>query len=88
MHSEPQEMDSQHQVFTKKLKFDTKKEVFQHQISCSGHRLVVAQKTARPTLAPGLHQSCTNTPPPSTKNWPNVLSQPGAWQYVCMYVCM
>ena len=67
MHSEPQEMDSQHQVFTKKLKFDTKKGVFQHHISCSGHRLVDAQKTARPTLAPGLHQSYTNTPPEHQK---------------------
>ena len=73
-------MDFQHQVFTKKLKFDTKKGVFQHQISCSGHRLVDAQKTAR-------HQVCTSRapPPPSTKTWPTVLSQPGAWQHMSTY---
>ena len=50
MHSEPQKMDFQHQLFTKKLKFDTKKGVFQHQ-------LVDAQKMAR-------HQVCTSRAPP------------------------
>ena len=55
----------------KKLKFDTKKGVFQHQ-------LVDAQKTAK-------HQVCTSRaphPPPKHQNWPNVLSQPGAWQCI------
>ena len=50
MHSEPQKIDFQHQLFTKKLKFDTKKGVFQHQ-------LVDAQKMAR-------HQVCTSRAPP------------------------
>ena len=33
----------------------------------------------------GQTQVCTSRAPPppqSTKNWPNVLSQPGAWQYI------
>ena len=32
-------------------------------------------------FAPVVHQY----PPPSTKNWPNVLSQPGAWQHRSFY---
>ena len=35
----------------------------------------------------GQTQVCTSRapPPPSTKNWPNVLSQPGAWQCIYAY---
>ena len=77
MHSEPQKMDFQHQLFTKKLKFDTKKGVFQHQI-------FLFRAPASRCTKNGQTQVCTSRapPPPSTKTWPNVLSQPGAWQYI------
>ena len=78
MHSEPQKTDFQHQLFTKKLKFDTKKGVFQHQI-------FLFRAPASRCTKNGQTQVCTSRapPPPSTKTWPNVLSQPGAWQHIC-----
>ena len=59
MHSEPQKMDFQHQLFTKKLKFDTKKGVFQHQIFLFRAPASRCTKNGQTQVAPVVHH-----PPP------------------------
>ena len=74
MHSEPQKIDFQHHLFTKKLKFDTKKGVFQHQ-------LVDAQKTAK-------HQVCTSRAPHPPPRAPKLAKRFKPIRGLATYKCL
>ena len=86
MHSEPQEWNgfsapSFHpkiEIWHQKRGFPTPNFLFRAPASrCTKN----GQTHPCTRFAPVVHQY-----PPSTKNWPNVLSQPGAWQEIYIYV--
>ena len=90
--SEPQKIDFQHQVFTKKLISSTKKWIsstkkkwFPTPFSCFRAPTSRCTKMARTHLCTRFAPVGKNRappPPPCTQNWPNVLSQPRASQYI------